>query len=40
LVLKKNKELFIEWLKNKSGVTAQQAETCHQSLSEWSDQFL
>ncbi|XP_054153684.1 barrier-to-autointegration factor B-like [Oppia nitens] len=40
LVLKKNQELFIEWLKDLSGANAKQAKDCQQCLAEWCDQFL
>ncbi|RWS07014.1 barrier-to-autointegration factor A-like protein [Dinothrombium tinctorium] len=40
LVLKKNNELFMEWLKDVSQANAKQARDCCQCLSEWCDQFL
>ncbi|CAG2161889.1 unnamed protein product [Oppiella nova] len=40
LVLKKNQELFVEWLKDLSGANAKQAKDCCQCLGEWCDQFL
>ncbi|XP_059350292.1 barrier-to-autointegration factor-like [Daphnia carinata] len=40
LVLKKNKELFVDWLKDTAGANAKQAGDCHQCLSDWCDEFL
>jgi len=40
LVLKKNKDLFVDWLKDLSGANARQASDCYQCLSDWCDEFL
>ncbi|CAG0892370.1 unnamed protein product [Darwinula stevensoni] len=40
LVLKKNQELFEEWLKDTSGANSKQAHDCYQCLSDWCEQFL
>jgi len=40
LVLKKNKELFTDWLKDTCGANKKQAEDCHQCLSDWCEEFL
>jgi len=40
LVLKKNEELFTEWLKDLSGANSKQAKDCYQCLSDWCDEFL
>lgn len=40
LVLKKNQELFTEWLKDISGANAKQATDCFQCLKDWCDEFL
>ena len=40
LVLKKNQELFIEWLKETANANAKQAKDCCNCLTEWCDQFL
>ena len=40
LVLKKNQELFIEWLKETCQANAKQAKDCCSCLTEWCDQFL
>ncbi|KAG7173133.1 barrier-to-autointegration factor-like isoform X5 [Homarus americanus] len=40
LVLKKNKELFIDWLKDTAGANVKQAGDCHQCLSDWCEEFL
>lgn len=40
LVLKKNKELFVDWLKDTASANSKQAGDCHQCLSDWCDEFL
>jgi len=40
LVLKKNEELFVEWLKETCQANNKQAKDCCQCLTEWCDQFL
>lgn len=40
LVLKKNEELFTEWLKDTCGANSNQARQTFQCLQEWADQFL
>ncbi|UYV66266.1 BANF1 [Cordylochernes scorpioides] len=40
LVLKKNKELFIDWLKDICGANGKQALDCYQCLADWCDEFL
>lgn len=40
LVLKKDKELFMEWLKDTCGANAKQSKDCHQCLSDWCEEFL
>ncbi|RWS24672.1 hypothetical protein B4U80_09066 [Leptotrombidium deliense] len=40
LVLKKDKELFVEWLKDIAQANAKQARDCCNCLGEWCDQFL
>merc|ERR1711911_545732 len=40
LVLKKNKELFVDWLKDTAQANSKQAADCHQCLSDWRDEFL
>jgi hypothetical protein len=40
LVLKKNKDLFIDWLKDYAGANSKQASDCYQCLSDWCDEFL
>lgn len=40
LVLKKNKELFVDWLKDTAGANVKQAGDCHQCLSDWCEEFL
>jgi hypothetical protein len=40
LVLKKNKELFIDWLKDFAGANNRQATECYQCLHDWCDEFL
>jgi len=40
LVLKKNDELFKDWLNQICGANAKQQKDCHQCLKEWCDAFL
>ncbi|XP_030642650.1 barrier-to-autointegration factor-like protein [Chanos chanos] len=40
LLLRKNDELFTEWLKDATGANARQAASCSQCLREWCDAFL
>ena len=40
LVLKKSKDLFIDWLKDDIGANNKQASDCYQCLSDWCDEFL
>lgn len=40
LVLKKNRDLFIDWLKDTAGANAKQSGDCHQCLSDWCEEFL
>ncbi|XP_076316487.1 barrier-to-autointegration factor-like isoform X2 [Tachypleus tridentatus] len=40
LVLKKNKELFIDWLKDAAGANSKQASDCYQCLRDWCEEFL
>lgn len=40
LILKKNKDLFIDWLKDIAGANTKQASDCYQCLSDWCDEFL
>ena len=40
LLLKKNKDLFVEWIKDLAGANSKQAADCHQCLSDWCDEFL
>ncbi|XP_029927167.1 barrier-to-autointegration factor-like [Myripristis murdjan] len=40
LLLRKNTELFAEWLKDASGANSKQAADCAQCLSEWCNNFL
>lgn len=40
LVLKKDLELFKDWMKNTCNANVKQATDCHQCLSEWCDEFL
>ena len=40
LVLKKNDELFIDWLKNTCSANAKQAGDCYKCLEEWCKAFL
>ena len=40
LVLKKNRDLFVDWLKDYAGANSKQASDCYQCLSDWCDEFL
>ncbi|RXM28546.1 Barrier-to-autointegration factor [Acipenser ruthenus] len=40
LVLRKDDELFIEWLKDTCGANSKQAFSCYTCLKEWCDSFL
>ncbi|XP_040566105.1 barrier-to-autointegration factor [Lepeophtheirus salmonis] len=40
LLLKKNKDLFVEWLKDLAGANSKQAADCYQCLNDWCDEFL
>lgn len=40
LLLKKDKELFIEWLKEEVGVSGHYGESCFNCLDEWAGQHL
>ncbi|KAK9541109.1 barrier-to-autointegration factor-like [Anarhichas minor] len=40
LLLKKDPEMFTEWLKDASGANSRQAGVCTQCLREWCDAFL
>ncbi|KAL4641148.1 barrier-to-autointegration factor-like [Arapaima gigas] len=40
LVLRKDQELFSEWLKDACGANSKQAASCSQCLKEWCDSFL
>lgn len=40
LLLKKDTEMFTEWLKDASGANSRQAGSCTQCLREWCDAFL
>ncbi|XP_060788871.1 barrier-to-autointegration factor-like [Neoarius graeffei] len=40
LLLKKDHELFSEWLKDTSGANSRQAASCCQCLADWCDAFL
>lgn len=40
LLLKKDTEMFTEWLKDASGANSRQAGSCAQCLQEWCDAFL
>ncbi|KDR21103.1 barrier-to-autointegration factor [Zootermopsis nevadensis] len=40
LVLKKNKELFQDWMKDVCGASSKQSSDCYQCLSDWCDEFL
>ncbi|XP_063986849.1 barrier-to-autointegration factor [Diachasmimorpha longicaudata] len=40
LVLKKNRELFLEWMKDVCNGNTKYASDCYQCLSDWCDEFL
>lgn len=40
LVLKKDEELFLDWLKEACGANAKQQRDCFNCLKEWCDSFL
>uniref|UniRef100_A0A182NB89 Uncharacterized protein n=1 Tax=Anopheles dirus TaxID=7168 RepID=A0A182NB89_9DIPT len=40
LILKKDAELFKEWMKDTCGANSKQAADCYQCLSDWCDEFL
>ncbi|PAA60939.1 hypothetical protein BOX15_Mlig008576g6 [Macrostomum lignano] len=40
LVVKKDEEMFTDWLKDQSGANAKQAGDCFKALTEWSQSFL
>lgn len=40
LILKKNEELFVEWLKQECGANSKQAGDCFRCLKDWCDAFL
>ena len=40
LLLKKNKELFVEWTRDLTGANSKQAADCFQCLNDWCDEFL
>lgn len=40
LLLKKEKDGFVMWLKETGGANAKQGNDCYQCLKEWCDQFL
>ncbi|XP_051163282.1 barrier-to-autointegration factor A [Leptopilina boulardi] len=40
LVLKKNEELFQEWMKDVCSANAKQSHDCYQCLTDWCDEFL
>ena len=40
LVLKKNRDLFVDWLKDYAGANSKQSSDCYQCLSDWCDEFL
>lgn len=40
LVLKKDEELFSEWLKDECGANAKQQRDCYNCLKDWSNAFL
>ncbi|GFQ66061.1 barrier-to-autointegration factor [Trichonephila clavata] len=40
LVLKKHKELFIDWMKDICAANSKQASECYQCISDWCDEFL
>lgn len=40
LVLKKNRELFLEWLQDLVGANAKIASECYECLQDWCNEFL
>ena len=40
LVLKKNRELFLEWLQDLVGANAKRAAECYDCLDDWCSEFL
>jgi len=40
LLLKKDRELFVDWMKDTAGANNKQASDCHQCLADWCDEFL
>jgi len=40
LLLKKNRDLFEEWIKDLAGANKKQATDCYQCLADWCDEFL
>ncbi|VDD87667.1 unnamed protein product [Enterobius vermicularis] len=40
LLLKKEKDLFVDWLKEVAGVSSHHATSAYNCLKEWSDQFI
>ena len=40
LILKKNRDLFEDWLKDYAGANSKQASDCYKSLSIWCDEYL
>ena len=40
LLLKKNQELFKDWLKETCGANAKQSQDCYSCLSEWCNSFI
>merc|ERR1712008_351132 len=40
LVLTKNRELFVDWIRDCAGANSKQASDCYQCLSDWCDEFL
>ncbi|XP_017331875.1 barrier-to-autointegration factor-like protein [Ictalurus punctatus] len=40
LLLRKDSEMFSEWLKDASGANSRQAASCSQCLTEWCNNFL
>lgn len=40
LVLKKDEEMFLDWIKTTAGANAKQGNDCYNCLKEWCDAFL
>ncbi|CAN8009103.1 unnamed protein product [Ixodes pacificus] len=40
LMLKKNKDLFVEWMKDECAANSKQASDCYQCLYDWCSEFL